>query len=104
MSTFHAARLVVPKWKMPSLNYFLDSLTKDKDKLIHMGVLNSPKSKDHAFLVQGKKNVKSKEKQIVKEKKPKSEIEDESSKSTYEDSVKKVKKKGSTFKCSYFRK
>ena len=41
VSTFHATRLIVPKWKMPSLNYFLDSLTKDKDKLIHMGVLNS---------------------------------------------------------------
>ena len=99
VSTFHATRLVVPKWKMPSLNYFLDSLTKDKNKLIHMGVLNSPKSKDHALLVQGKNNVKSKEKQIVR--KPKSKIEDEDS---YEYLMKKVKKKGSTSKCSYCRK
>ena len=67
-----------------------------------MGVLNSPKSKDHALLVQVKKNVKSKEKQIVK--KPKSKIEDESSKPIDEDSVKKDKKKGSTSKCSYLRK
>ena len=36
-----------------------------------------------------------KKKKIVKEKKPKSEIEDESSKPTDEDSMKKVKKKGS---------
>ena len=66
MSTFHATRLVVPKWKMPSLNSFLDSLTKEQDKLIHMGVLNSPKGKDHALLVKGSKKFKSKEKQIVK--------------------------------------
>ena len=61
-----------------------------------MGVLNSPKIKDHALLVQGKKNVKSKEKQIVK--KPKSEIKGEDS---YEDLMKKVKKKGRTSKCYY---
>ena len=64
-----------------------------------MGVLNSSKGKDHSLLVQGNKNVKSKEKQIVKN--PKSEIEDDSSKPTDEDSVKKGKKKGSTSKCSY---
>ena len=30
VSTFHATRLVVPKWKIPSLNSFLDSLTRRK--------------------------------------------------------------------------
>ena len=82
VSTFHATRLVVRKWKT-LLNYFLDSLTKEKYKLIHMGVLNSSNGKDHSLLVQGNKNVKSK--QIVKM--PKSEIEDDSSKPTDEDSV-----------------
>ena len=86
---------------MPSLNTFLDSLTKEQDKLIQMGVLNSSKGKDRSLMVQGIKNVKSKEKQIVK--KPKSEIEDETLKPTDEDSVKKGKKKGSTSKCSYCR-
>ena len=85
VSTFHATRLVIPKWKMPYLNYFIDSLTKEQDKLIHMGVLNYSKEKDHSLLVQGSKKFKSKEKQIVK--KPKSEIEDDSSKPTDEDSV-----------------
>ena len=70
VSTFHATRLVVPKWKMASLNSFIDSLTKDKDKLIHMGVLNYSKGKYQALLVQGRKKFKSKEKKIVK--KPKS--------------------------------
>ena len=37
----------------------------------------------------------------MKEKKPKSEIQDESSKPTNEDSMKKIEKKGSTSKCSY---
>ena len=66
-----------------------------------MGVLKSSKGKDHALMVQGSKNIKSKEKQIVKEKKPKSEIEDESLNPIDEDSVKKVKKKWNTSKCSY---
>ena len=91
VSTFHATRLVVSNWKMHSLCTFFDSLTKEKDKLIHMGVLNYSKGNDNALLVQGNKNFKSKEKQIVK--KPKSKIEDEDS---YEDLIKKVKKKGST--------
>ena len=37
----------------------------------------------------------------MKEKKPKLDSEDESSKRTYEGSMKKAKKKGSTSKCSY---
>ena len=64
-----------------------------------MGVLNSSKGKDHALLVQGSKKFNSKEKQIVK--KPKSESEDEDS---YEELMKKAKKKGSTSKCYYCRK
>ena len=67
-----------------------------------MGVLNSSKGKDHALMVQGNNNVKSKEKQIVK--KPKSEIEDDSLKPTDEDSVKKGKKKGRKSRCYYFSK
>ena len=66
-----------------------------------MGSLISSKRKDHSLIVQGIKNNKSKEKQIVKEKKPKSDIEDQSSKPTNEDSMKKVKKKGSTSNFSY---
>ena len=69
-----------------------------------MGALKSSKSKDHALMVQGSKNTKSKEKQIVKEDNPKPKIEDESSKPTHEDSVKKVKKKGSASKFYYCRK
>ena len=89
---------------MSSLNTFLDSLTKENDKLIQMGDLRSSKRKYHDLIVQGIKNTKSKEKQIVKEKNPKSEIEDESSKPTNEDSVNKFKKKGITSKCYYCRK
>ena len=66
-----------------------------------MGAIISSKGKDHALIAQGNKHIKSKEKKVVKEKKPKSDIEDESSKPTNEDSVKKGKKKGSTSKCSY---
>ena len=61
------------------------------------------KFKYYYLMVQWIKNTKSKETQIVKEKKPKPEIEDESSKPADEDLVKKVKKKGSTYKCYYWR-
>ena len=44
-----------------------------------MGTLKISKSKDHALIVQGSKNANSKEKKILKEKKPMSGIEDEGS-------------------------
>ena len=69
-----------------------------------MGAFRSSKSKDHSLIVQGSKNTESKEKQIVKEKKPKLQIEDDSLNRTDEDSMKKIKKKGSTANCSYCNK
>ena len=101
VSTFHATRLAISNWKMSSLSTFFGSLTKEKDKLVDMGDFRSSKGKDHAITVQGSKNTKSKEKQIVKEKNPKLDNEDESLKPIDEGSMKKVKKKGSTSKCSY---
>ena len=68
-----------------------------------MGSLKYFNGKDHSLMVQGINNTKSKEKKIVKEKKPKSKIEDKSLKPIDEDSVKKVKKKGITSKCYYFK-
>ena len=65
--TFHAIRLAISNWKMLSLSTLFDSLTKKQDKLIQMGALRSSKGKDHALIVQGSKNTKSKENQIVKE-------------------------------------
>ena len=70
VSMFNATRLDVSNWKMPYLCTFFDSLTKEKDKLIQMGALRSSKVKDLALIVQGSKNSKSKEKKIMKEKKP----------------------------------
>ena len=101
MSTFHTTRLAISNWKIPSLSTFFDSLTKDQDKMIQMGALRSSKGKYHALIFQKSKNSISKEKQIVKEKKPKSDNEDESLKHIDKGSMKKVKKKGSTSKCSY---
>ena len=66
-----------------------------------MDALKYSNGKDHALTIQGSKNSRSKENKIVKEKKPKSKIEDESSKSTNEDSMKKTKKKGRISKCSF---
>ena len=103
MSTFQATRLAISNWKMSSLSTLFDSLAKEQDKLIQMGDLKIYKGKYHALIVQGSKNAKSKEKQKVKKKKSKSDDEDEGSKPTDEgsNSIKKVKKKGSSSKCSY---
>ena len=86
---------------MPSLSTLFDSLTKDQDKLIHMGALIYSKVKYHALIVQGSNNARSKGKKMVKEKNPNSDNEDESLKPTDEGSMKKFKKKGSTSKCYY---
>ena len=69
-----------------------------------MGAIRISNGKDHALIVQGSKNSNSKEKKIVKGKKPKSNNEDESSRPIDDSSVKKFKKKGSTSKCSYCNK
>ena len=66
-----------------------------------MGSLRYSKDKDNSLIVQGRKNTKSKENKIVKEKNPKSDNEDEGSNPTNEGSVKKVKKKGIIYKCYY---
>ena len=71
VSTFHATRIAISNWKMPFLSTLFNSLIKDQDKLIHMGALIYSESKDHALIVEGRKNARSKEKKIVKEKKPK---------------------------------
>ena len=71
MSTFHATRLAISNWKITSLSTLFDSLTKEKDKLIHMDALISSNGNDHALIFKVSNNFKSKEKQIVKEKKQK---------------------------------
>ena len=93
MSTFHATRIAISNWKMPSLSTLFDSVTKEKYKLIHMCALRYSNGNYHALLFQGSNNAKSKHKQNVKEMKPKLDCEDESLKPTDEGSMKKVKKK-----------
>ena len=39
VSTFHSGKLITPGWKMPSLNAFIESLTNEHDKLVHMGII-----------------------------------------------------------------
>ena len=34
VSTFHAGKLTTPRWKMPTLNAFIESLTSEHDKLV----------------------------------------------------------------------
>ena len=106
VSTFHATRLVISNWKIPSLSTLFDSLSKDQDKLIQMGNIKISQEKYNSLIFQGRNNSKRKEKKIVKEKKPKSNDEDEESKPVDQgsNSMKKFKKKGLSSKCYYCRK
>ena len=85
------------------MDAFIDSLAQEKIKLIQMGTLKN--SKDHALAALENNNFKSKGKQKVKEKEPKSYFEDEGSYSIDEgsNSKKKGNKKGRS-KCTYCKK
>ena len=39
VSTFHPMKLTTQNWRMPTLNSFIESLTKEHDMLIQMGII-----------------------------------------------------------------
>ena len=45
VSTFHSRRLTAQNWRIPSLEYFMESLTREKDKIVKMGTIKSNKDK-----------------------------------------------------------
>ena len=59
-----------PRWNIPSLNAFIESLTSEHDKLVQMGIIRS--SHDQALFASGPKDLKGKGKQ---QKKPKTKFE-----------------------------
>ena len=83
VSTFHATKLKVRNWKIPSLTDFMESLTQKQDKLVLIDTIKP--SKDQA-LVSGDSKVNSKDKKKSKKPldkkgdKPKSQEESSNSK------------------------
>ena len=65
VSIFHSKREIFPNWKVPSLDSFFESLIKEQDKLIRMGVINT--SKYQALLVTNSSKVQAKGKSKKKE-------------------------------------
>ena len=61
VSTFHIGKLTISKWKMSTLNAFIESLTNEHDKLVQMGIIRS--SKDQALFAGGPKATNGKGKQ-----------------------------------------
>ena len=61
VSTFHAGKLTTPRWKMPTLNAFIESLTNEHDKIVQMGIIQY--SRDQALHVSRPKDLKGKGKQ-----------------------------------------
>ena len=58
VSTFRVGKLTTPRWKIPSLNAFIESLTSEHHKLIQMGIILS--SCDQALHVLVPKDLKGK--------------------------------------------
>ena len=76
VSTFHLGKLIVRNWRMPTLEDFMESLTREQDKLVQMGTIKS--TKDQALVAgvsnqtKGKKKAKdSKQQEKKKQDKPK---------------------------------
>ena len=49
VSTFHAIKLKARAWKIPSLAYFMESITQKQDKLVMMGTIKHSKDQDVVF-------------------------------------------------------
>ena len=49
VSRFYSGRDSITNWKIPSLDYFVESLIQEQDKLVQMGVIHT--SKNQALLV-----------------------------------------------------
>ena len=63
VSTFHATKLTVRNWNMPSLAYFMESFIQEQDKLVLMGTIKPSKDQylvagDSKFDSKGKKKAK----------------------------------------------
>jgi hypothetical protein len=69
VSTFHYDRyLLGTKWKIPTMDQFIDSITHEKQKSIHMGLIKDPR--EHAFTMhdgKGSSKLSKKEKHNKKE-------------------------------------
>ena len=108
VSTFRAGKLRTPRWKMPSLNSFIESLTSEHDKLVKMGIIRS--SHDQALFASGTKDLKGKGKQQknskTKFKAAKPKVQNQQQEEPY--GSKEEHKKGhhgkEKFKCSYYEK
>jgi hypothetical protein len=94
-SNFHSGRCIFgTNWKMPMLAQFIESLTQEQTKLIHMSLMKDPKA--HALTMQdGKGSFK----QNNKEGYSKSFNDSSGSKDSSDSKKKKKKKKGN--QCTY---
>ena len=61
VSSFCVGNITILGWKMPSLNAFIESLTSEHDKLVHVGIIRS--SHDQVLYASEPKDMKGKGKQ-----------------------------------------
>ena len=101
VSTFHTGKLTIPNWKMPTLNAFIESLTNDHDKLVHMVSIRSSKDKDLFFGVPKDLNAKVNPNQKEKTKFDHPKQKENTKQSNEPSESKKYKQNGKKEKCSY---
>ena len=101
VSTFHATKLTIRNWNIPTPIDFMESLTQEKDKLVMMGTIKPSK---YQALVVGYSNMDSKGNKKYNPKKPPNQNKDKSkSHEEYSSSKKnsqKKKCKGEMSKCT----
>ena len=102
VSTFHAGKLTLQNWQMPSLDSFMESLTQEKYKLVQMGTI---KTKDRALEMGVSNSLKGKPKakklKLPKKKKPKNPKSNDGGSNPPKEMENRGKEKT---KCTYFHK
>jgi hypothetical protein len=102
VSSFHASKLTTLKWKMPSLDDFIEALTQEKEKLVSMGSIKG--SRDHSLAANEASKPNFKDRKKGKGKNPEARKEKFSKPTDESSSDHKGKKKEEIYKCSYCQK
>jgi hypothetical protein len=102
VSSFHASKLITTKWKMPSLDDFIEALNQEKENLVFMGSIKD--SRDHSLAKKEARKPSFKDQKRGKGKKLEARKEKFLKLTDKSSSDHKGKKKKDRYKCIYCQK
>ena len=103
VSTFLSGKLTIQNWQMPTLVRFMESLTQEQDKIVHMGTIKA--SKDQALAVGVSNASKGKQKENNSKEPQKKKVDRPNNSDGGSNPSKDKEKKGKEkTKCTYFHK